>query len=174
LGLRLAIAASLVALVGGGLALIGSLTPFSSQQCVLQALQAQSQLKPNAWRSTLGGSSPANRLPITRLRGTPTDWQPTTLLGDASAVAYRYGQGATLIICQPSKPVSALPSAPPSKPQQKAATSDGTHVAAWVDGGLVHVLVVTGPIQEYRRMTDTRPPVIAQLGPQSLRNRYDS
>ena len=169
---RLAIAASLLAVVGGGLALVSSFTPYSNQQCLADARQAGAKLQPDRWNNPR--VAPESHQPKTRLFGTVKGWQPTSLLGDDQAVAYRFANGATLIVGRPSKTVAGLPSAPPAMPQQRAQQSAGTHIGMWTSGGLVHVLMVTGPIEDYRRMTGTTRPVVAQARPQSLPNRHHS
>lgn len=171
--LRIALAASLLAMIGGGLVLVSRFTPYSSQQCVADAARASAQLQPQGWRNLRTTPAPTARLPKTRVLGVVKSWQPAPLLGDGQAVAFRFANGATLLVCQPGRSVASLPIAPPAVPQQKASASSGTHVAAWTDGGLVHVLLVNGPIEEYRRMTGTTRPVVALARPQILTDRYD-
>jgi hypothetical protein len=172
--LQLAIAASLVGVVGGGLALLARLTPYSQQQCLAEAKQISAQFNAEGWkRIDRAHPAPENRPIKTRLNGSLKAWRTTSLLGDDLAVAYRFRNGATLLVCQPSKVVSGLPLAPPSVPQQKAQQSSGTHIGMWTSGGLVHVLMVSGPLEEYRSMTGTTRPVVAFTRPQGLPNRYD-
>lgn len=169
--LRLAIAASVLAVIGGGLVLVNWFTPYSNQQCLADAKQARAQLT-DRWNNPR--VAPESHLPKTRLFGSVKGWQATSLLGDNQAVAYRFANGATLFVAQPSTTVAGLPSAPPAVPQQRAQQSAGTHIGMWSSGGLVHVLMVTGPIEDYRRMTGTTRPVVAQARPQSLPNRHHS
>jgi hypothetical protein len=173
LALRLALAASLLAVIGGAWALVGILTPYTDQQCLSAATQASAQLELDRWQNIKTTPAPADRQPHTRLFGSVKSWQSLALLNDQRAVAYRFTNGAMLLVCQPSKTVAALPIAPPAVPQQKAQQSSGTQVGMWTSGGLVHVLLVSGPIEEYRRMTGATRPVVALVGPQCLPDRYD-
>jgi hypothetical protein len=171
--LQLAIAASLFAVIGGGLTLLSQLAPYSNQQCLSAAAQAGAQLKPDRWQNIRTTPAPADRQPRTRLSGAIKSWQPASLLGDNQAVAYRFTNGAMLLVCRPGKSVAGLPLAPPAVPQQKAQQSSGMHVGMWSSDGLVHVLMISGPVEEYRRMTGTVRPVVAQVRPQGLPDRYD-
>lgn len=173
LWLRLAVAASLLAILGGAWAIVGQLAPYSNQQCLAAVAQASAKLQADRWTSIKTTPAPASRRPLTRLFGSVKGWQPAALLGDDQAVAYRFTNGATLLVCQPRKQLPPLPTAPPAVPQQKAQQSSGTHIGMWQADGLVHVLVMSGPIEEYRRMTGTTRPVVALARPQSLPSRYD-